>query len=163
MSLAVFTDSTTAQASPALTLRPTSGSSTKTTAVSSCCAWSVMPIVATPPESRTHSWDFAYFRSAGISDMVPLSQGASRRSMSFSINWLRHDYRGRSLAADLNFDRRLRCGGLRRDIAHADADSKGWALRSARHFAQSRGLWARATNRVVRAWRRAFVGHPERY
>src|ERR1041384_7114020 len=117
MSLAVLTDSTTAQVSPALTLRPTSGSSTKTTSVNSCCAWSVMPIVATPPAARTHSWDFAYFRSGGISDMPSFSQGAPRGSMSFSINWLRHDYRPRGFAADLNFDRRLRRGGLRGDIA----------------------------------------------
>ena len=45
MSLAVFTDSTTAHASPAFTLRPTAGNSTNTTSVSSCCAWSVMPAV----------------------------------------------------------------------------------------------------------------------
>src|SRR5258706_7529604 len=66
MSLAVFTDSTTAQASPAFTLRPTSGSSTKTTSVSSACAWSVMPTVAVSPLTRTHSCDLAYFKSEGM-------------------------------------------------------------------------------------------------
>src|SRR6266513_1349725 len=65
MSLAVFTDSTTAHASPAFTCRPTAGSSTKTTSVSSCCAWSVMPTVAVSPLTRTHSWDLAYLRSEG--------------------------------------------------------------------------------------------------
>src|SRR5271170_7858508 len=65
MSLAVFTDSTTAQASPAFNLRPTSGSSTKTTSVNSCCAWSLMPTVAVSPLTRTHSWDFVYFKSVG--------------------------------------------------------------------------------------------------
>src|SRR5208283_1144642 len=65
MSLAVFTDSTTAQASPLLIFRPTSGSSTKTMSVNSCCAWSVMPTVAVSPLRRTHSWDFVYFKSGG--------------------------------------------------------------------------------------------------
>src|SRR5258706_16238814 len=66
MSLAVLTDSTTAQASPAFTWRPTSGSSTKTTSVSSLCAWSVMPTAAVSPLTRTHSCDLAYFRSEGM-------------------------------------------------------------------------------------------------
>src|SRR5271169_6286696 len=66
MSLAVFTDSTTAQASPALTQRPTAGSSTNTMSVSSACAWSVMPTVAVSPLTRTHSCDLAYFRSEGM-------------------------------------------------------------------------------------------------
>src|ERR1700690_3154094 len=65
MSLAVFTDSTTAQASPAFTFRPLSGSSTKTMSVSSCWAWSVMPTVAVSPLTRTHSWDLVYLRSEG--------------------------------------------------------------------------------------------------
>src|SRR5258708_33394907 len=66
MSLAVFTDSTTAQASPAFTLRPASGSSTNTTSVNSLCAWSVMPTVAVSPLTRTHSCDLAYLRSEGM-------------------------------------------------------------------------------------------------
>src|SRR5882724_3763282 len=66
MSLAVFTDSTTAQASPAFTVRPASGSSTKTTSVNSLCAWSVMPTVAVSPLTRTHSCDLAYLRSEGM-------------------------------------------------------------------------------------------------
>src|ERR1700692_3194326 len=66
MSLAVFTDSTTAQASLALTLRPTSGSSTKTTSVNSPCAWSLMPTVAVSPLTRIHSCDLAYLRSEGM-------------------------------------------------------------------------------------------------
>src|SRR5438105_2793085 len=71
MSLAVFTDSTTAQASPAFTLRPIAGSSTKTTSVNSCCAWSVMPTLAVSPATRTHSWDLAYFKSGGIWELIP--------------------------------------------------------------------------------------------
>src|SRR2546429_6212117 len=66
MSLAVFTDSTTAHASPAFTWRPTAGSSTKTTSVSSCCAWSVMPTTPVWPLTRTHSCDLAYLRSEGM-------------------------------------------------------------------------------------------------
>src|SRR5277367_2026138 len=66
MSLAVLTDSTTAQASPALTVRPMAGSSTNTISVSSACAWSVMPTVAVSPLTRTHSCDFANFRSEGM-------------------------------------------------------------------------------------------------
>src|SRR4051812_4287716 len=70
MSLAVLTDSTTATASPALTLRPTAGTSTNTTSVSSCCAWSVIPTVATSPATRTHSWELAYLRSEGTFELI---------------------------------------------------------------------------------------------
>src|SRR6185436_4131637 len=70
MSLAVLTDSTTAQASPALNWRPTAGSSTKTMSVSSCWAWSVMPTVAVSPATRSHSWDLAYFKSAGTFELI---------------------------------------------------------------------------------------------
>src|ERR1700690_1890706 len=65
MSLAVFTDSTTAQPSPLLNFLPISGSSTKTMSVNSCWAWSVMPTVAVSPLTRTHSWDLVYLRSEG--------------------------------------------------------------------------------------------------
>src|SRR5215471_15919067 len=105
-----------------------------------------MPIVATPPEFRTHSWDFAYFSSAGISDMPPLSHGPEQRSMRFSVNRFRHDYRGRTLAADFNFDGRLRRGGLRGNVAHADPNSQAGTLRSAGHFAQARSARGRAAN-----------------
>src|SRR6266571_4311473 len=70
MSLAVLTDSTTAQASPALTRRPGTGSSTKTTSVNSCWAWSVIPTVAVSPVRRTHSWVWAYFRSGGTFELI---------------------------------------------------------------------------------------------
>src|SRR3990170_3031540 len=43
ISLTAFTDSTTPMGSPCFTTFPTRGSSTNTTSVSSCCAWSVMP------------------------------------------------------------------------------------------------------------------------
>src|SRR5712692_457828 len=70
MSLAVFTDSTTAQASPAFTRRPGAGSSTKTTSVNSCWAWSVIPTVAVSPARRTHSWVWAYLRSGGTFELI---------------------------------------------------------------------------------------------
>src|SRR5687767_4464139 len=70
MSLAVLTDSTTAHESPVFSFRPTAGNSTNTTSVSSCCAWSVMPMVATSSSTRTHSWDFAYFKSGGIFELI---------------------------------------------------------------------------------------------
>src|SRR5436190_23245519 len=73
MSLAVFTDSTTATASPALTFRPTAGTSTKTTSVSLYWAWSVIPTVPIWPSTRTHSWEFAYLRSGGIFELIVIS------------------------------------------------------------------------------------------
>src|SRR6266850_2745402 len=103
MSLAVLTDSTTAQDSPALNFLPGSGNSTNTMSVSSCCAWSVMPTVASAPDTRTHSWDFAYFKSAGMLAIAQLSQGLHTRSMSFSINWLCHHHGRGTLPADFNF------------------------------------------------------------
>src|ERR1700733_13341616 len=78
MSLAVLTDSTTAHASPALTLRPAAGNSNNTMSVNSACAWSVMPMVAVSPLTRTHSCYFAYFKSEGtllisfISGLFPI-------------------------------------------------------------------------------------------
>jgi len=53
MSLAVFTDSTTASFA-SLHLRPASGSSTEHDVVNSLCAWSLMPTVAVSPLTRTH-------------------------------------------------------------------------------------------------------------
>jgi len=55
MSEAAFTLSTTAQASPAITSRLSSGSSTNTTSPNCSCAWSVMPTVTMSPSSTTHS------------------------------------------------------------------------------------------------------------
>src|SRR5258708_7448682 len=69
MSLAFLVDSTTALASPALSWRLVSGSSTNTMSLSSCCAKSLMPMVATPSATRTHSWDLAYLRSEGMLDI----------------------------------------------------------------------------------------------
>src|SRR6185436_14251948 len=103
MSLAVFTDSTTAQASPAFILRPTAGNSTNTTSVNSCCAWSVMPTVAVSPDTRTHSCDFAYFRSAGTFELIILY-----RLVGTAINGFRHDFGRRAFAANLDFDFRSR-------------------------------------------------------
>src|ERR1700730_12931536 len=55
-SLAAFTDSIVPNFSPALRTVPTAGSSTKITSPSSDCAWSLMPTVAVPPSTCTHSW-----------------------------------------------------------------------------------------------------------
>src|SRR5437899_1016695 len=123
MSLAVLTDSTTAQDSPALNFFPGSGNSTNTTSVSSCCAWSVMPTVASTPDTRTHSCDFAYFRSLGMFDMRQLSQGLDLRSIRFSVNRFGHNHGRSAFSADFNLKRRRRCGTLWRYIAHADANA----------------------------------------
>src|SRR6266699_2536662 len=123
MSLAVLTDSTTAQDSPALIFFPGSGNSTNTTSVSSCCAWSVMPTVASAPDARTHSCDFAYLRSFGMFDMRQLSQGLDLRSIRFSVNRFGHYHSRRAPSAHFNLKRRCRCGELQRYVAHADADA----------------------------------------
>ena len=70
MSLAVLTDSTTAHGSPALRMRPTPGSSTNTTSVNSCWAWSLIPTVATPSAMATHSWDLVYNSSEGTFELI---------------------------------------------------------------------------------------------
>src|ERR1017187_71878 len=124
MSLAVFTDSTTAQASPALTCRPTAGNSTNTTSVNSCCAWSVMPTVATSPDTRTHSCVFAYFKSKGIFSINQLRQGPGVRSIRFSIDRLGpEDGRG-TLAPNLDPDAGIDLRELRGHIAHSDANAE---------------------------------------
>src|SRR5215472_1851410 len=129
MSLAVFTDSTTAQASPAFTLRPTSGNSTNTISVNSCCAWSVMPTVAVSPLARTHSCDFVYFKSEGIlliNFTGDYADGANSQSKSRPLLWLfvnrlRHDGRRITFAANFNFNLLSHSG---RNITHADANAK---------------------------------------
>src|ERR1044071_9017659 len=146
MSLAVFTDSTTAQASPALTLRPTSGNSTNTMSVNSCCAWSVMPTVAVSPLTRTHSCDLAYFKSEGMLLIIlghkrtqkPQNENnfcalcVPSRQLILFVNWLFHHDCCKSFAANFNFNLRVRLGKLWRDIAHTDANVQRRALRSAR-------------------------------
>src|SRR5260221_12689544 len=97
-----------------------------------------MPTVATSPEIRTHSCDFAYFKSEGTFDMAILSQGVAARSIRFSINWFGHRNGQRALTAD--FDCKLRLGfrKFRRHVAHADPDAKRRTLCAADHLAQSR-------------------------
>src|SRR6184192_168945 len=61
MSAAAFTDSTTPATSPFLSVRPTSGRSTKTTSPSASCACCVMPTVAASWSSMLiHSWSGVY-------------------------------------------------------------------------------------------------------
>src|SRR5215471_10555317 len=161
MSLAVFTDSTTAQASPALIFLPVWGSSTKTTSVSSCCAWSVMPMVATSPATRAHSCDLAYFRSEGMFDMAVLSQGVSRRSTCFSIKWLGHDHCRCLFPPNFYLQWRLRFSEFRRHVTHANADAKGWTLRSAGHLAKLSCLGLSRPDRIWGARRRRLASHFE--
>src|SRR5579884_2408667 len=162
MSLAVFTDWTTAQASPALSWRSFAGNSTKTTSVNSCCAWSVMPTVAVSPLTRTHSLDFAYLKSEGMLDMGKLRQGWWIWSIRFSIDGLGHDDRSVTFAANLNFNRRLRLGKFRLHVSHADADVQRRALRAADDFADGRGICAGAPDGIMRARRRGFISHLKR-
>src|ERR1019366_5178889 len=162
ISLAVLTDSTTAQASPALTCRPTSGSSTNTTSVSSCCAWSVMPTVAALPDTRTHSCDFAYFKSEGTLAITQLSQGAGGRSIRFSIDRLRHQDCRRALATNLDLDGRIHLGKLRRHIPHPDANAQRRTLRAPDDLSDLRCSRACAPDCVVRARRGRSVRHLER-
>src|SRR5579883_2966880 len=156
MSLAVFTDSTTAQASPALTWRLAAGSSTNTTSVSSCWAWSVMPMVAVSPLTRTHSCDLAYFKSEGMLDIGKLSQGGPIWSIRFSIDRFGNDHGRITPPPDFNFNRRLGPVKLRLHISHADADVQRRALRAAGHFTNRSGMRARARDGIMRARRRGF-------
>src|SRR4028119_679689 len=66
-----FTLSTAPKESPDASVAPISGSSTKTTSPSSSWAWSVMPTVATPSSTRTHSWLLVYWRSPGTDICLP--------------------------------------------------------------------------------------------
>src|SRR5664279_4306469 len=159
MSLAVLTDSTTAQASPALTCRPISGNSTNTTSVNSCCAWSVMPTVATLPDTRTHSCDFAYFKSDGTLAIGQLRQGPGGRSIRFSIDRFRHNDRRGAFATDFDLDGRVHLGEFRRHISHPDANAERRTLCAAHDFADFRRPRARAPDWVVRARRGRPVGH----
>src|SRR6185436_20941670 len=104
MSEAALTDSTTAQASPAMTRRPGSGTSTNTRSPSACCAWSEMPTVTLPSDSsRAHSWDLRYRRSAGTLLMTS-SAPASERNCNLAIAHERRpdDRRAEQPSADLD-------------------------------------------------------------
>src|SRR3989344_890613 len=69
MGNAAFTDSRVATSPSWAALLPRGGSSTKTTSVTSFCAWSVMPTV---PSGAIHSWDLAN-RSFSMSCMASFS------------------------------------------------------------------------------------------
>jgi len=60
-----FVDSNSAQMACAITLTPTSGSSTYTTSPSESCAKSVMPMRARGPSTATHSCSSLYRSSSG--------------------------------------------------------------------------------------------------
>src|SRR5581483_8549971 len=154
MSLAVLTDSTTAQASPAFNCRPTLGNSTNTTSVNSCWAWSVMPMVAVSSLTRTHSCVFAYFKSAGMFAMVRLSQGKPVWSNRFSIQRFGCHHRVGPLAANFDGDGHLRLGKFRFHVAHANPNSQGRALRAARHFADLRRPFSGTPDGIMRTRRR---------
>src|SRR5271154_6390545 len=142
MSLAVLTDSTTAQLSPALTLRPTAGNSTKTTSVNSSWAWSVMPMAAVSPLTRTHSWLLTYFKSPGTFALIiyawKLTPFAALENLfsAFAVKWLGHDEGGRLLASNLNANGCVGRGALRRHVAQSNAQAEGGALRAAGHCAE---------------------------
>src|SRR5512140_2764292 len=165
MSLAVFTDSTTAHASPAFTFRPTCGSSTNTTSVNSCCAWSVIPTVASVPDTRTHSCDLAYFKSFGTFainlKVLSFRQVASAPSIRFSVDRLRHHECRRTRAADFDLKRRLGFRELRWNVSEANTRAERWALGAAHGLPHASGLRSRAPNRVTRTWRRRSPGHLE--
>src|SRR3954451_23307856 len=159
MSLAVFTDSTTAQASPAFTWRFAAGNSTNTTSVNSCWAWSVIPIVAMSPLTRTHSCDLAYFKSEGTFDILEFSQDLCVSSNRFSIKRFGDNYRRGALAANLDLNRLLGLGELRLHITHAHADPQRRTLRAADHLADHRSLRSRAPDWIMRPGRRGFIRH----
>src|SRR5579871_4038863 len=150
MSLALFTDSTTAQVSPAFTERLSAGNSTNATSESSCWAWSVMPTVPMSPLTRTHSCEAAYFKSEGTFaiKLEELRQGGWVWSISFSVKRFgRGDRRG-LLAADLDLDGGAGLGELGFHVAHADADAERWAVRAAHNFADGRGAGTGAPDRI---------------
>src|SRR5258706_3829208 len=114
MSLAAFTDSTTATAFFAAKTTPTFGGSTNTMSVSSACAWSVMPTVPMPFSIRIHSWVSAYLRSSGtFMDSVSLEK------------WLFDNAGFVALSAHFDFDF---LAGLRKsggEIRHRDSIPQG--------------------------------------
>jgi hypothetical protein len=100
MSEAAFTDSTTAHSSPALTVRPTAGSSRKTMSPSASWAWSVMPMVTLPSaSSRAHSWEAAYFRLSGVFMCISSDQG-----LTVTDEYGFDDARLEALVADFDVD-----------------------------------------------------------
>src|SRR5215470_18402178 len=104
MSDAALTDSTTPQASPASTLRPTAGSSMNTRSPSASCAWSVMPTVNAPSGSaRTHSWLSVYLSSAGTF-MTHSPDRLGNEYLAVAHERRLDHARGEQLAANLDVD-----------------------------------------------------------
>src|SRR5882762_6915669 len=104
MSEAALTDSTTAHASSAATLRPTSGNSTNTTSPSASWAKSVMPIVTVPSASlRTHSCEAVYLRSAGT--FIESSPCGSDQRLAVAHEGILHHLHLCGAAAQIDFQR----------------------------------------------------------
>src|SRR5438093_3187887 len=131
--------------------------------VSSCWAWSVMPSVATSPLTRSHSCDFAYFRSDGILAINRLRHVPVGRSTRFlrAVNGPGNDQRGSGLAADFNGEGSVWLGKLRRHITETDANPKRRTLSAADDLANFRRVRPRAPNCVMRAGRGGLVSHLE--
>src|SRR6266542_2615064 len=121
-----------------------------------------MPTCAWPPETRTHSWSFVYFRSDGyillplygtedpasrIPNWIPDPDPASR-SLRALVE--RHRYHLRARAAATHVDVELRAGrrAVRGQVGHAD------------RFLQERGLRAARDDACLRAVHVCVVAVP---
>src|SRR5688572_4825389 len=105
---AALTDSTTAQASPAASFLPASGTSTKTRSPSASCAWSVMPTSTLPSgNARIHSCFFVYLRSAGMLLLIDGSAevvGLVDLGLAVARERRLHDACREPFAADIDLD-----------------------------------------------------------
>src|SRR6187551_3378814 len=81
-----------------------------------------MPMVASAPPPRTHSWSFVYFKSAGYIRCSLRGPLVERH---------RHDLRGHAAAADVDLEGLPGLRRRRRDVGHADRALEERRLRAA--------------------------------
>src|SRR6185503_21108039 len=78
-----------------------------------------------------------------------------------AVNGTGNHLRGRTFAANFNFDGRAGFGQGGRHVTQPDTHVERRALRAADDLAHLGGFSSGAPNRVVRTRRRRFVGHGE--
>src|SRR5215211_3799978 len=86
-----------------------------------------MPIVASSPSTRTHSWSVVYRRSVGT---MPV--GAPLASALALVEGQRHDLGGHALLANMNVEHRTRRRVDGSDVRHGDRLAERRRLRAAR-------------------------------
>src|SRR5262245_698907 len=129
-----------------------------------------MPTTAESAPSRIHSWDLAYFKSAGTLELIDFVNRRAgfqlKRPEAQSKNCLllsedrfgNHDSR-KAFAPNLDLHRRPRIGKRGRHIPESYSQVERRALRATHDLADPRGVRTGTPDRIVRAGWSGLVRH----